>query len=540
MQIDIGKVWQEHSDAFFEDGLGVTAIEDYQIDILKDIQTYERIAIRACHSVGKTWLMARVALWFYSCFENSIVITTAPTFKQVDKLLWGELRSAYNNSRVPLGGVLLNTHLKRDDKWYAMGFSPQKKAGESSEQQGSSFQGFHSDYVLIIFDEATGVPPDIWRQAEGLMTSGTMVKWVCIANPTTSNCEFANCFKDPAWFKVKWSCYNSPNMIANKFTDREKIEDEMDYLSTLKDEQRLAHISNYLKPVPYLLTAQWAMSSLYKWGLDHPLSMSKILGEFPLEDDTVLIQLTYIEAAQAREIKVIDTDRRSIGVDVARFGADKTVLTEFKGPKHIDVLSIEKRDTMYVTGMVTNMINEGSDNCIVAIDATGIGSGVVDALVENQKNGLISKKVELVEVHFGASPVSKLDQDRAKRSKTQRDKNEQEKARYSILKSKMFDLLATDLKNTISLLNEAVYAEELPTIQHKFDSKGRIVIESKADYKTRTGRNSPDFSDSLALANYARNLDGAYGSFKNRVTEKPIMKQTKKRERSSRIKIKEY
>jgi len=183
---------QKEPHRFFKSPLGVTTLEGYQKKVIQAIADHSRVCIRATHSISKTFTLGRIALWFLHCYYESIVITTAPTHRQVETLLWGEIRDAYKKSKYHLGGHLTNTSLKHSDKWYAMGFSPEKKAGTSQEQLGSTFQGFHAKYVLIIFDEATGVPADVYAMAEGISTSGLIVKFVCIANPTTRACEFFN------------------------------------------------------------------------------------------------------------------------------------------------------------------------------------------------------------------------------------------------------------------------------------------------------------------------------------------------------------
>ncbi|MFQ5786715.1 MAG: hypothetical protein ACE5H1_01915, partial [Thermodesulfobacteriota bacterium] len=389
---------------WFEEVLGVTTLEPYQRELLEDIVKYDQVAVRATHSISKTWTLARVALWFYSCFEEAIVITTAPTDRQVKTLLWGEIRDAFKKSKYPLSGRLLDKELKDTDKWYMMGFSTKKEAGADKDQKGSTFQGFHSKHVMIIFDEATGIPPDVFKMAEGLMTSGTIVKWICIANPTTRNCEFFSCFKDASWKNIHLSCFDSPNMIANGLTDKEKLEEEILRLKCLPEDERLAQIAEYKKPVPYLLTAQWVVSRVMKWGINHPLSLSKAYGEFPLDEDNVRIQFNSVQNAIDREIENNADIDRFIGVDVARFGTDKTILTDLIDYEQIGVEVYVKRDVAEVTGHVVRLINSPSRftiNTKVLVDCTGIGAGVKDNLIDLQRDGKVDKSVDIVEIHFG-------------------------------------------------------------------------------------------------------------------------------------------
>jgi len=520
------KIWKRYRvdpSRWMEEILGTDTIEDYQDNLFKSIVKFDKVCVKACHSVGKTWGFGRMVLWFYSMFPNSIIITTAPTYRQVKALLWGEIRDAYKTSKQPIGGRLLDVELKLSDKHYAIGFSPQSKTTSSKEQQGSSFQGFHSDYVLIVFDEATGISPDVWVMAQGLLTSGKIVKFIAIANPTTKNCTFFECFSDPSWHNMTISCFDSPNMIANGLTDKAKLKEEIDYLSTLSDAERIQVIQDYDKPRPYLVMAQFIVPYVMKLGFDHPLVLSKCFGEFPHTEDNVLVQYEDVVRACNREVKLEPANVRYIGVDVARFGADKTVISEIIGYKHVENTVLTKRDLVDVAGAVMRVIDKSTHRTVVSIDSTGLGAGVYDMLMQNQRQKLIPNTVQIEEVHFGAGL-----------------KDDEDKTRYYNLKAKMFDVLASDLRDKLDLLDESIYQEELPTVEYKFDSKGRIVIESKKDYKARTGRPSPDFSDALALANYGRYVKINYGSFKGHGKSEPIVKRKGIKPRKSGIKIKEY
>ena len=520
-------------EVFFKDVLGVESLEDYQIEkMLKPIAKYDRVSIAATHSVGKTWTMARIALWFGTSYKNSKVITTAPTGRQVKKLLWGELHSAHQNSKHLIGGKLLTTELQIGPEWYIMGFSPQKEAGsEGKEQQGSSFQGFHANYILVIFDEATGIPADIWKMAEGLLTSGIIVKFVAIANPTTRSSEFFKTFSDPAWFNVYLSCFDSPNLQANGITDLHKLKRELNKLREMGQEERLEYISNYKKPVPHLLSCQWVMSRALKWGIDHPLFQSKALGIFPDVDENVLVQLEDVEAAIAREVE--PEIARCIGVDVARYGEDDTVITTLHGAKQTGKKTLAQRSVTEVAGEVINVINsEPSVETKVLVDATGIGAGVYDLLAEKYRK---DRAVEIIEIHFGQVPEMSTDK---------KEIAEEAKRRYVNLKARMFDLLSQDIKHELDLFDDAAYLEELPTIKFTFNSKGKMIIESKDDYKKRTGNSSPDSADSLALANLGRHRKSIIGFFSGMTGGKTLNKTTKSSDTmkriENRIKLNEY
>jgi hypothetical protein len=498
---------QKNPELFFEKVLGVETLEEYQREVIRTVAANERTAVAACHDLGKSFLMARIVLWFASCFPYSKVITTAPTYNQVKNILWSEIRSAHSRAKLPLGGKLNLTdwQLSREGDWFAIGFTPKNEV-QSGEGQGtqSSFQGFHAPYLMVVFDEATGIPPGVWTMAEGLLTSAN-VKFVAIGNPTSRNSEFFRCFKSPAWSKVNLSCFNSPNLQANGLTDMAKIEAELETLKSMLDGEAQARMARYVAPKPYLLSAKWVMASIIKWGLKHPLTVSKIFGQFPEEGDDALMPLGIIEEAQRREYEVKESDRKTIGVDVARFGSDSTVIHAMHGRKVIKKKTMSKRDTVAVTGEVLALERDLGGVNVIVVDETGLGSGVVDMLNEAKRDG--KTKAEIRGVQFGAAVECDGPKDC--------DHKDCDKARYANVKAKMFGLLGDDLKRQdgIALLDEAIYLEELPSILYGFDSKGRMVIESKDDYKKRTGRGSPDTADSLALANYGHYRTLSVGSF---------------------------
>lgn len=540
MNIELLKRVQKNPQLFIEKVLGVQTMEKYQAQICQDVADFDRVAVSACHAVGKTWLLARIVLWFLYCFPGAKIITTAPTNRQVEMLLWGEIGVAVKNALYNLGGHLTQKKLQIDSDWYAMGFSPAKTAGgdDSGEQKGSTFQGWHGDYILIVFDEAVGVPPDVWTQVEGLLTSGKIVKFVCIANPTTRNCNFFELFEMPSWKKVHLSCFDSPNLIANGIKNKEDLEAEIEKLKLMDEGARLDRIKNYLKPVSHLISCQWVVEKALEWGIDDPRFQSKVLGIFPETDDTVLIQAKDVVKAQNRRNDAKEKGVRYIGIDVARFGDDKSCFTELidaedvEEPKifpitakaeiekqdysakvvHTRTKKTAKKDLMETTGDAIRFIMDDyqGEKVIVAIDATGLGSGVYDRLVELQKYGkasmdgeliemVIPRNITFLEMHNGMT-VKNIQKNKKKATK----KEELEQKTHHNIKSLMYDDLAKALKSDLRLRKDSTYNQQLPTIKYKFMSSGKQIVESKADYKKRTGKPSPDESDSLALANFAR------------------------------------
>jgi phage terminase large subunit len=493
-----------------EEVQGVDTLEPFQRMLIRTVWEHSFTVVRSCHDMGKTWTMAKLVLAFTSSFPFCKVVTTAPTARQVKLLLWSEIRAGHAASRYPLGGEMLVQEWQISPDWFAVGFTTQKQASSGQGQTNSGFQGIHAPGgVLVIFDEATGIPPDVWKQLEGLMTQAH-VRFVAIGNPTTKACEFYKCFSDPTFKKLHLSCYDSPNLIANKITSRAALVKELDRLKELPEDERLRALESYKVVRPHLLTANAVMRWALKWGIDHPLFVSKAEGDFPEEDERCLMPLGAVERAQQREGPEKRSKKVFIGVDPARFGRDETIITMLRDVVVETVKALQKRRTTAVSGEVIAMVNALSqaekDETIITIDGTGIGSGVVDELHEYQQATLEWRSVQIRETHFGET--FKVGRDGSEKAVAEKTK------RFANKKAEMFFYLAEDLKARLVLPEQsAFYSEELPTIIYNFDSKGRWVMEDKEAYKKRTGLGSPDRSDSLALANYGRYDSGGVAPF---------------------------
>ena len=147
---------------YFLDGILECGHWSKQDDILRSVFEHQRTTVKSCHGIGKTYIAARIVLAFLFAYKDSVVVTTAPTFRQVENILWREIRQAASRSVVKLGGNILKTKFEIDEKWYAIGISSDKD---------DNFQGFHAEHLLVVGDEAAGIPENTMQVMEALMTS---------------------------------------------------------------------------------------------------------------------------------------------------------------------------------------------------------------------------------------------------------------------------------------------------------------------------------------------------------------------------------
>ncbi len=407
-------------------------------EICQSIVDNPRTVVPSGHGVGKTFIAARIALWFLFNFYPSKVITTAPTFAQVEKLLWSEIAKGYNTAKFTLGGRLLQTELKIDEEWFAIGLST--NAPVADRQFGAArFQGFHSQHILGVFDEAPGIEHPIWVAMEGMMTGG-YARMLAIGNPTSPTGDFYNACKSPLWHKITVSCFDHPNVTEEKII------------------------------VPGAVTKEWIDERREEWGEESPLWFAKVLGQFPPEGVDTLIPLMWAEACIGLELS--NTGSRKLGIDVARYGDDSTVLATIEGQVLLPLEIVQKKDTSWTSGEAIRL-NRAKKFDAIGVDDTGVGGGVTDALED--------ARLEVEHVNFGGSAI--------------------DKETFENRGTELWWNFREAVKNReISLPNDPALLNELCSRKYKNTRKGRIALESKDEYKKRTGLKSPDRADAVVIA----------------------------------------
>ncbi len=424
-----------------------------QSEILKSVRDNPRTAVRSCHGIGKTFTAAMCILWFLYTHPKSIVLSTAPTWRQVEKLIWKEIRSAYREAAIPLGGNLLprtpELHLVHDE-WYAAGLST---------NEPDRFQGFHEEHILVIVDEAAGVNKEIFEAVEGILTSSG-ARLLLIGNPTSIGGAFYDAFMKPGYKTFHVSAYDTPNFIASGITPEDIAHDTW--------QAKLKEI-----PYPKLITPQWVSDRYKTWGEGSYPYQVRVMGNFPQQGEDTLIPLLWIELAMERWEEQPEAEPIQLGVDVAAYGSDKTVIAIRKGCKVMELNVYSQKNTRETAGLVVNTARE-IGTAKIAVDEIGIGRGVVDSLEEE---GYENVGVNVAE--------RSIDPERFANKRAE-------------LWWNMRELLDPE-KAPIALPPDDELLSELASVKYKLTARGAIQIESKDDMRKRLGH-SPDRADAVVLA----------------------------------------
>lgn len=422
-----------------------------QQEIIESVRDNKETSVRSCNGAGKSFVSADVVLWFLSTFKNSIVLTTAPTFRQVEDILWREIRRTYKNAKYDLGGVILKTSLNINDKWYAVGLST---------DEPDRFQGYHEEYILIVVDEAAGVAEPIFEAADGNLTSEHS-RLLLIGNPTNTAGTFYSSHKSATFNKIQISAFDTPNFTTFGIN-----------VDDIRNNTWKEKVTGPL-PAPFLVTPEWVYSKFLKWGEGTPMWDARIMGNFPEQGEDTLIPLIKIEEAVRRELIPNEDDQEQTGADIARFGVDKTIFINRKGPKVTDIHEHGFMDTM-ATAQVLHVFLGIHPYSSLKADEIGVGAGVVDRI----KVLDIYRDIEGINVGLPSNDPEMFFNLRAEI--------------YWGLRQRFID-------GDIDLPDDDELMSQLANIKYKFTPKGQIQIESKEEIKKR-GLPSPDKADALALA----------------------------------------
>lgn len=441
--------WRHNSPKFVFDNFGVEP-DAWQVEALHafDDPTIPRISLQACVGPGKTAVLSWMAWKFLLCHgdrgEHPKGAATAVTWPNLRDNLWPELNKWQQRSEVlrtaftwQAERIYANDH---PETWFLSARAWPKTA--SPEEQGKTLSGLHSKYILGLIDESGAVPPTVLRGVEQILSTGPVFgKIVQAGNPIS----------------LEGCLYAAASLLRHQWHVI-RITGDPD------DPRRSPRID-----------LAWAREQIATYGRDNPWIKSQLLGEFPPSSLNALLGPDDVEKAMHRELRpdAFEWAQKRLGVDVARYGDDRTVIFPRQGlVSFVPVIMRHARDSA-VSVLIANRVLEakarwGSE--MEFIDATGgWGAGTADVLRANGS--------PIIDVQFAAPAFD---------------------PRYANRRAEIWFGMAEWIKSG-GVLPRAVpeLAQELFTPTYEFKG-GKFLLEPKEMVKKRLGR-SPDLADALAL-----------------------------------------
>ena len=422
-----------------------------QADIGRSLVENTHTAVVSCNGAGKSAVAGILGAWWIAVHDpyEVALICSAPTYPQIARVLFRELKD--NHKQAAINGFSLPGHINQSEEWKLddeygtlIGFGRRP----ADTDIVSAFQGIHRRFVFVVLDEAGGIPVDLYTAAEAVTTTADS-RVLAIGNPDRRGTEFHRIFReDDTWNKIHISAFDTPNFTG------EVVPDE-------------------LKPL--LIQPSWVERQKIAWGEDSARYKSKILGEFPEEDDTTFFSQHALDKSIDCDIIEDMTVPVVLGVDVARFGEDDSVIYSNRGGRLRHVATWNKTNAVESA----NRIHEtaiGLGATEVRVDGTGLGAPIVDMLASMSEDRYIVISI----VGSAASP----DNTRWLNARA---------AGYDSLREKMLNgMIDIDMA-------DKDLTDEMMVIKYKFSSKGSIQIESKDDMRSR-GLKSPDRLDAAMYA----------------------------------------
>ena len=426
--------------------------DPWQIELLEESQKSRLLAIKSGHGTGKSTCCAWLMLHHMLCFYPQKTVCTAPTAAQLFDALFAELKSQL--LRLPPALQQLfevfseRIVLKADPSGSFISCRTARK--ETPE----ALQGIHSANVLLICDEASSVDNSIFEAAGGSLSTPNS-KLVMVGNPTKSEGYFYDAFtklKDRYWTRTV-SCEDSPRVTP-------------EYIEEMEE----------------------------RYGRDSSTFAIRVLGNFAETTEDTIISNSLVESAVTRDVDLSETAPIVWGLDIARFGSDKSALCKRQGNHVLEpIKSWAKLDLMALTGAVhaeyTKAQAEGKVPQEILGDSIALGAGCCDRLRE--------LGLPAIDVNTGESASVS--------------------GQYKNLRAELWH----KAKEWFEQLNCRIPRDErlmfeLCSPRYTYESTGKIRMETKAEMKQRIGhKGSPDFADSFVLtfAGTSAIMSGATGGW---------------------------
>ena len=392
-----------------------------------------QVAVASGHDIGKSAFVAMMTDWGLSTCEDSKVLITANTDTQLRTKTWPEMdkwfKLAINDFwfRVNAESITVRDP-KHERLWRADRVA-------WSDNNTEAFAGLHNKgkRIVVIFDEASSISDKIWEVTEGaLIDEYTEIIWLCFGNPTRNEGRFRECFGKWAH---RWKTYQIDSRTVEG-TNKAKLQEYID-----------------------------------DYGEDSDFCRIRVRGEFPRSGSNQFIPSDVVAACRRHKAQGYEALPKILACDVARFGADRTVIGWRQGRKLVITDRVRGLDTVQVAHRISERIESERPDAVV-VDGDGIGAGVIDNL---RFRGYGDNLHE----YRGGMPAD-------------------DPVRFFNRRAESWGKLKDWLTAMAEIPDDPDLESDLTAPEYGFSNKGQIQLEKKDDMKKR-GLQSPDLGDMCAM-----------------------------------------
>lgn len=431
------KKWREDPVAFVVDQFGAQP-DTWQVEVLRAFPNNNRVAMKAAKGCGKSTILAWLAWNFLATRPHPKIAATSITEDNLNDGLWTEMAKWRHKSEF-LKGTFTWTKTRifatdAPETWW-MSARTWPKAADST-QQADTLAGLHADFLLFILDEVGGIPDAVMAAAEGGLSTGIETKILMAGNPT----------------HLEGPLYRAVTTERHLWWVAEITGDP-------DSPKRAERIS-----------AQWAREQIQKYGADNPWVLVNVFGQFPPNSMNTLLGPDEVNAAMRRHVLKQDYEfsQKRIGVDVARFGDDMTVLFPRQGLVAFKPVEMRNSRTNEIAARISKAKGDWGSEMELIDDTGGYGAGVVDSLLQSGINAL--------PINFSGRALD---------------------TRYLNKRAEMWFAMAAWIKKGGAIPPIPEMVRELTEPTYTFQN-GKFRMEEKDQIKERL-KFSPDRADALCL-----------------------------------------
>lgn len=395
-----------------------------------------RVAVSSCTGSGKTAVLAMLTLMYLMILPDCRILVTSPSFNQLNRVFLSEVKKWWRKM-IPQFQDYYD--ITRENIRYTNSKKYEQFASlvTASVENKEALQGGHAENYIIMADEASGISEEAFDILLGTLSTGKGGRFIQVSNPVRSSGRFYQIFQNDnsLWTKLYFSAYDSPNV-----------------------------------------NEVWIDEMKETYGADSDLFRMRVLGQFPRVGVAQFISAEDVEAAINNNLpsSAYHNFQKVMGVDVARFGDDKTCLVVRQGPKIVDIRTYKGLNTMEVASRVAEF--QAIHGTVgIYIDGIGVGAGTVDRC----------KELGLPVTDVNVSNKST------------------EPNTYCNLRAQIWGKMKEWLVNGADLPilardKETNLSSELTSMEYFYNSKMQLQLMSKRDLK-KMGHDSPDIADALSL-----------------------------------------
>lgn len=452
---------------YFRDVLGVELWAQQQIGA-RLVEKFDRVAGKSGRRTGKSKLASGVALWWYDCWDGRCIFT-APGDKQVNGVMWREIRLTRANAKQPIDGdmgQLARTGLRDGSGREIIGFT----AGESEAMQGYAANA--NNPLMFIVDEASGVEQGIYDAIQGNRAGGG--KLILTGNPTRTSGEFFDAFHT----KQRTRLVGPDGAQLDDFDPA-----SIGYATFTMSTEEVAVLG-----IPGLAAPEYLAERAREWGTDSALYRVHVLGEFAVAEDGCIFTLAMLGEAIERWAATDAQGRITIGLDPAGPGGagDESAMAIRQGKKILGLHAkrgMSEHDHVAWCMGAAKQYAATNERVTVVLDRDGpVGWKVLNTFRE-----LIDRnKLPLTLIPVRSS-------DRAKRRPQD----------YERVRDELAGNLHAWVKDGGALPDDPQLIAEMHTLHWEPQVTGRLKITRKDAIREELGR-SPDRYDAVALACWER------------------------------------